>query len=192
MNAPQTVLNCPRPARFTVDEFIRLHETGVFDKYSKSELIEGEIVCMNAQWSPHARIKSDLCVELALALRAIGSPLKPQVEVSVRLDDNSLPEPDIVLTDYRGGGGVALAAVALIVEVSDTTFAIDIGRKAGLYAAAGVPEYWVIHVEGENALLHMEPTPNGYAEQIDVPFGEVLHSETIAGLSVATESMLAS
>lgn len=192
MNLPQTVLNFPQPARFTVDEFIRLHNTGVFDKYTKSELIEGEIVCMNAQYSPHARIKSRLTVELAIALRAMNSLLEPQVEVSVRLDDNSLPEPDLVLTDYRGAGAVPLASVALIVEVSDTTFANDIGRKSDLYAAAGVPEYWVIHLEGENALLHIEPSANGYAEQIDVPFGEVLHSGTIAGLFVGTENLKAS
>lgn len=127
------------PFRFTVDQFIALAEQGLFDDYAKSELIEGEIVCMNAQWSPHARMKSDLCVELALALRVLGSKLKPQVEVSVRLDDTSLPEPDIVLTDYRGKGAVPVATVALIVEVSDTTLDIDLGRKLRIYAGHTCP-----------------------------------------------------
>lgn len=190
MNAPLIALNTPQPARFTVDEFIRLEATGVFDKYSKTELIEGEITCMNSQWSPHARVKSRLATEFALALRAMKSPLEPLVEVSVRLDDNSLPEPDIVLTDYRGKGAVPVATVALIVEVSDTTLDTDLGRKADLYARAGIAEYWVIDVEGQRAVLHSLPGVDGYAEHIDVPFGDMLHSATIEGLSVPTEGLI--
>jgi Uma2 family endonuclease len=182
MNAPQTVQTSPHPARFTVDEFLRLHETGVFDRYSKSELIEGEIVCMNAQHSRHARVKSLLLVELANALRAMRSNLEAWAAASVRLSDNSLPEPDIVLTSYRGTGVVPLETVALIVEVSDTTLETDLGSKADLYAAAGVPEYWVIDLNEGRALLHELPGPDGYAGQLDV----LLHSATIDGLGVET------
>jgi Uma2 family endonuclease len=85
------LLTTPQPARFTVDEFIRLCETGVFDDLAKTELIEGEIVCMNAQWSPHARVKSRLALELGLALRVLQSPFEPVVEVSIRLSDIPCP-----------------------------------------------------------------------------------------------------
>jgi len=190
MNASLIALTIPHPARFTVDEFIRLEETGVFEKYSKTELIEGEIVCLNSQWSPHARAKTNLCVELALALRAIASPLKPQVEVSVRLDDRSLPEPDIVLTDYRGQGAVPVENVALIVEVSDTTLDNDLGRKSNMYARAGIPEYWVIDLNENRALLHEHPDADGYHGQLDVVFGETLRSATIEGLSVHTAGLI--
>ena len=100
------------PFRFTVDQFLALHEQGLFEGYTKSELIEGEIVVMNAQWSRHARVKSRLANRLANALSAMGSALEPQVEVSIRLSDGSLPEPDITLTAYRGDGAVPLADVA--------------------------------------------------------------------------------
>ena len=187
MNAPMLAPNVPHPARLRVEDFLMLCDAGVFDDYSKSELIEGEIIVLNAQWSPHARIKSRLAVELALVLRALKSPLEALVEVSVRLSDDSLPEPDITLTSHRGKGAVPLDTVALIVEVSDTTLETDLGRKAALYARAGVAEYWVIDVEGNRALLHMMPGAEGYAEQVDVPFGEMLISGTIDGLSVGTD-----
>lgn len=190
MNAPQITLNQPQPARFTVDEFIRLDETGVFDKYSKTELIEGEIVFMNAQWSPHARTKSILLRDLGITLLKLSSNLEAWSEVSVRLSNDSLPEPDIVLTSHRGKGAVPVETVALVIEVSDSTLDIDLGRKSDLYAAASIPEYWVIDLNEKRALLHEQPSAEGYLGQADILLGEVLHSATIGGLSVETKDLL--
>ena len=191
MNAP---FNPPtvtvEPFRFTVDQFIALHEQGLFDDYAKTELIEGEIVVVNAQWSRHARVKSRLANRLANALSAMGSALEPQIEVSIRLSDGSLPEPDITLTDYRGDGAVPLSNVALVIEVSDSTLETDLGRKADLYAAAGIPEYWVIDLTEARALIHMKPRDHGYEGQLIVLLGEVLHAGTIEGLSVETVGLV--
>lgn len=189
MNAPLDAANVPHPARLRVEDFVLLCEHGAFDGYAKSELIEGEIICMNAQYSRHARAKSDLALELALCLRAIGSPLKAIVEVAITLSPDSMPEPDIVLTSYRGDGPVPLGTVALVVEVSDTTLANDLGRKAVLYARAGVPEYWVVDLNEDRCLLHVSPGADGYGEQIDVPFGETLVAGTIEGLAVESRAL---
>lgn len=186
MNALHDAPNVPHRARLRVDDFLLLAEHGAFESYSKTELIEGEIFCMNAQFARHAAVKTDLAVELALRLRAIESSLRPIVEVAVTLSDTSMPEPDIVLSSFRGAGPVPLETVAMVVEVSDTTLATDLGRKAELYARAGVPEYWVVDLEESRFLLHAEPGDEGYAEQIDAPFGERLFSATIEGLAVET------
>ena len=176
------------PFRFTVDQFLGLCNEGLFDDYAKSELIEGEIVVVDAQHSRHARVKTRLAVRLANALAQLGSRFEPQVEVSVRLSETDLPEPDIVLTRYKGADVVPLETVALLVEVSDTTLETDLGRKADLYAAAGVPEYWVVDVNECRVLMHANPRAegSGYDGQLDVPFGELLHSATIEGLVVET------
>lgn len=178
-----------RPYRFTVDQFIALCDQGLFEGYSKSELIEGEIVCVNAQWSPHARVKTQLAIELGFKLRELGSALMPQIEVSIRLP-GSLPEPDITLTAYRGRGAVPLSSVALVVEVSDTTLEQDLGRKADLYAAAGIPEYWVIDLNENRALMHAHPSADGYLGQLDVLLGEPLSSATIKGLTVPSAGLV--
>lgn len=176
------------PYRFTVDQFLALSEQGMFDGYAKSELIEGEIVVMNAQHSRHARVKTRLAVRLANALEKLGSQFEPQVEASVRLSDGSLPEPDIVLTSYRGASVVPLETVGLLIEVSDSTLETDLGRKADLYADAGVPEYWVIDLNEDRVLMHANPREDGsgYDGQLDVPFGEVLIAARIEGLVVET------
>jgi Uma2 family endonuclease len=186
MNALHDAANVPHAARLRVDDFLLLREHGAFDGYSKTELIEGEIICMNSQFSRHARVKSDLAFELESCLRSMKSPLKAVVEVAVAVSADTMPEPDIVLTSFRGNGPVPLDTIALVVEVSDTTLATDLGRKAHIYARAGVPEYWVVDLNEDRCLLHMGAGAEGYAEQLDVPFGEALISGTMEGLKAET------
>ena len=97
-----------------------------------------------------------------------------------------MPEPDIVLTNYTGDKAVPLETVALIVEVSDTTLATDLGRKAKLYAQAGIPEYWVVDVEGCIVRQHRLPGESGYAEHRKIAFGVDIAVETLAGVLVGT------
>ncbi len=190
MNVPVSSLNVPQRYRFSVDEFLKLNDSGAFVECGKTELIEGEIFFMNSQWSRHARIKSNLLVELTLALRSIGSEFTAICEVSVHLSENSMPEPDIVLTNYTGDKAVPLHTVALIVEVSDTTLATDLGRKAKLYAQAGVPEYWVVDVEG--CIVHQlwSPGNSGYANAREVTLGGYVTAETLAGVVVGTDALV--
>lgn len=179
------------PFRFTVDQFLALCDQGMFDEFAKVELIEGEIVVMYAQHSRHARVKSRLARRIGNALEKLDLPLEPQVEASVRMSDGSLPEPDIVLTSYRGAGVVPLETVALLIEVSDTTLDTDLGRKADLYARAGVPEYWVVDLNEDRVLCHANPRPGdgGYDGQLDALFGTVLYAATIEGLTVETTGL---
>ncbi|QMW22859.1 Uma2 family endonuclease [Sandaracinobacteroides saxicola] len=174
----------PMPYRFTVDQFLSMSDQGLFEGYAKSELVDGEIQVMNAQCSPHARLKSRLAVELALALRAIASPLEPQVEVAVRLSPTSLLEPDITLTGYRGDGAVPAEQAAIVIEVADTTLSHDLGRKAQLYAAAGIPEYWVIDIECRRLWQHAAPAAAGYRTRREQPLTQPLASITNPGVSV--------
>lgn len=189
MNALQDAANVPHVARLRVEDFLLLQEHGAFDGYSKSELIEGEIICMTSQFSRHARVKSNLAFEMESCLRSMKSPLQAVVEVAVAVSDDTMPEPDIVLTSFRGNGPVPLDTVAVVVEVADTTLANDLGRKADLYARAGIPEYWVIDLNEDRSLLHMGAGIEGYAEQLDVPFGGTLISGTIDGLRAETPGL---
>jgi Uma2 family endonuclease len=65
---------------------------------------------------------------------------------------------------------------ALVGEVSDTTLANDLDRKKHLYAALGIPEYWVIDVRGKQVLAFLLQADGSYAE-CDI-------SEAFAGLAI--------
>jgi Uma2 family endonuclease len=54
------------------------------------------------------------------------------------------------------------ADTALVIEISDSTLRLDRTRKAPIYGAAGIPEYWILNLRDRALEMHREPTPDGY------------------------------
>jgi Uma2 family endonuclease len=176
----------PLPLKLRVEDYLALDRIGAFADYAKTELIEGEIVFMNAQHRPHARVKMELGFALRDAVSRVAG-LGVLIEVSIDAPPHNVPEPDIVVTDEPDGEGlVPLRSVALLVEVADTTLRNDMERKAGLYAGLGVAEYWVADVNGRVIHQLWAPAGEAYAERRVVAFGEVVEAVTIEGLRVDT------
>lgn len=90
----------------------------------------------------------------------------------------------MVTSEPEGKGLIPLGSVRLIVEVSDSTVAIDTGKKAALYARNGVPDYWVADVEAEVFHQFWAPDGNAYTHRRKVAFGEQIEAVTVAGLVV--------
>lgn len=180
----------PRVAKLRVEDFMLLNDSGAFDEYAKTELIEGEIICMNAQYTRHARAKTRFVERLNVALRALTSPYEALVEVAVRLSSDSMPEPDIVIGDFAASGPILLEHVALIVEVSDSTVELDLGRKARIYAGAGLGEYWVLDVENGRLVVHLDPSGGSYRSRTEFPLGIEARSATIEGLKASTANLV--
>lgn len=175
----------PQPGKYrlTVDDYLSLATTGAFGD-SRTELIDGEIIVMAPEFRQHAFVRDELAYRLRRALEDMGSNLHA-ASGSVLLGDHAMPQPDIVLTsEPRGEGPIPLQSVALLVEVSASTLQDDLGRKAQLYAAAGVPEYWV--VDGEAKVIHQMWAPEGeaYAQRRAVAFGERIEAVAVAGLGL--------
>ena len=185
MNAV-TALRTPAKLGLRVEDYLLIAKTGAFEAHGKTELIEGDVYAMNAQYSGHARIKTRLATRINAALTAAGLPLEALIEVSVQLSDDTMPEPDISVTSYTGNDPVPLDQLILVVEVSDTTLAIDLGRKRSLYARAGVPEYWVVDVEG--GTIHQMWAPSGadFGETRVISFGKPIAATTLTGVEVET------
>jgi len=182
--------NVPLPVKLRVGDYLLLDEAGAFEGYGKTELLDGEVVYMNAQHRPHGRAKMILFDVLRDGLRRIASPLSVMVETSVALATHDVPEPDLSLTsEPEGTGLIPMRSVALVVEVADTTLRSDLARKGPIYAGAGVPEYWVVDLNGR--VIHRMWTPSrvGYANRDQNPFGETLTAATIDGLSIDTAAL---
>ena len=185
------VLDGQTKHRLSVEEFLLLDREGAFG-YRSTELFGGEVYYMSPKHRPHAQAVGDMYFAIRQALAAIGSPLKVLVDISVRLSDHDVPEPDLVITDAADGDGILpLENALLVIEVSANTLAIDLGYKAELYANAGVPEYWVVDLKENRVLMHANPRPDGsgYDGQLDVPFGDDLHAAKIEGLTVSSKGL---
>jgi Uma2 family endonuclease len=189
MTSVPSLDNAPQRAKLSARDFWTLADSGAFEGLAKVELIEGEIWAMNAIHSWHARVSVALGTELTLALRAAGSPLTAYGSGSIAMSDDSVPEPDLSIGETNDDGPLPLAKLRLAIELSDTSLKQDLDRKARLYGAHGVPEYWVVDRDGQRTVQMWEPGAEGYAKRRDVAFGERLESVTIAGMTVETGSL---
>lgn len=143
-------------ARFSVEQYHHMIKSGAFTEDDRIELIEGWVVEQMAKGPAHEYTTGEL---VALLQSAVPSGLHVRNQAPITLEDSE-PEPDISVvrgsrTDYRERHPGA-QDVALVVEVSDTTLATDL-RKARTYAAAQIPEYWIVDLASRAVLVFRHP-----------------------------------
>jgi hypothetical protein len=51
---------------------------------------------------------------------------------------------------------------ALVIEVADSSYRIDRSTKWAIYAAAGVPAYWILDLNRSRLEAHTEPRDGAY------------------------------
>lgn len=184
----QASLAEPHRVKLRVEDYLRLCEAGAFADYAKTELIDGEIIGVNAQFSSHGEAKVILLRRLADAVERLLPDHRVWSEVSVAIPPNDTPAPDIFITSFRPRPRAVapVETVLLAVEVADTTLREDLGPKLRLYARAAIPEYWVVDLEHE--VIHQMWAPEGeaYGKRREVAFGEVVEAATVEGLLVET------
>ena len=79
------------------------------------------------------------------------------------MSEDTFLEPDFVFYPrFVGLKGLNAETALLAVEVSDSSLGYDLGRKAGLYAAFGIRELWVIHAVRLETHIHRDPHPERY------------------------------
>jgi Uma2 family endonuclease len=140
-------------------EYEVLVEQGAFDPDERIQLLDGELVEMSPQDEPHALIVESLTERLTPAL--VGRA-RVRVQLPFGAGEHSEPEPDIAVVPADEPRGRRPERALLVIEVSDSTLRLDLVRKARIYAAAGVPVYWVIDVAGGVVHVHTDPTAAGY------------------------------
>lgn len=172
--------NRPRKAWLTIEQFYLIGESGAFDDYAKTELLDGEIHVVNSQFLPHMRVKRTIFLALQASLEAAGSPLEMGIEGAVELGLNNVPEPDVFIFDARDAvRGVPDGSVRLIVEVADLSERRDLGFKKRIYARNRVPEYWVAVVRTGRIERFADPVDGDYAHHDSIAFSEGLAALTL-------------
>lgn len=148
-----------RSRQWTRLEYDRLIEGGFFRADDKVELLGGELMVAEPQGSRHAATVS----LVADALRtAFGSGWYVMTQLPVALDNESEPEPDVAVVagTARQYWDAHPSRPVLVVEVADSSAALDREHKLSLYARAGVPDYWIVNI-GEGILeVYRRPVPS--------------------------------
>jgi len=111
------------------------------------------------------------------ALRAaFGDGWEIRGQGPIALDEESEPEPDLAVVpgtfrDYRAAHP---SSPSLVIEISETSLALDRTHKGSLYARAGLPDYWIVNLPERRLEVYRDPEPDSTA-----PFGWRYHSVTV-------------
>lgn len=165
--------------RFTVAEVLRMQDSGIFAPDERFELIEGEIVPVQAKHHQHERIR--LALNRALS-RYLPDHLQLGVETSCYLSEITFVEPDLsvfpisIPTDQVRAGDLLLA-----IEVGASSLALDRGPKAKVYASYGLRELWVIDASTGLTYVHTDPAALGYGSIVEMRPQEVLATRSLPG-----------
>jgi Uma2 family endonuclease len=152
-----------RPRLFTVEDVDRMTAAGILGPDDRIELIDGELFEVSPQGPLHMALKDLLRERLTHAYREIAY-VRDQGPVD--LSQRSRPEPDIAV--YRGSARDYLARhprgkdALLVIEVAYSSQEFD-RAKALLYAAAGVPVYWILDLVARRLDIHEGPHGDTYA-----------------------------
>jgi Uma2 family endonuclease len=178
--------------RFRVADFQKMGEAGILSPEDRVELLDGEVVRMAPIGSFHA-----WSVDRLAALLVLGARERAHVSIQnpLVLSEHSEPQPDLMLlrapaSRYRTELP-RVEDVLLLVEVADTTLARDIGVKVPLYARHGIPEVWILDLEGKRLLVFAEPLPSGtYSRTRELGPGDAAAPEALPGLEVLLAEIL--
>lgn len=179
-----------RPFLISVDRYRRMIETGCVGEKEPIFLWKGQLVEKMTKGHRHNNSCAAIVVALPPLLPA-GWHLRP--EQSAALGTDSAPEPDFmvvrgVVRDYQGRIPAA-GDVALIIEVADSSLAVDSGEVLEKYAREGIPVYWIVNIPQQRIELFSHPQGGRYAEHRAYGPGEqipvVLDGREVGRIAVA-------
>jgi len=179
------------PGPFTVEEYRRLGELGILGEDDRVELLEGQIVQMTPIEPSHAGAVNALTQLLTgiLGDRAIVAVQNPVV-----LGKKWEPRPDVAVLRPRPDAYRAAHPrpedVLLVIEVADTSLERDRDVKIPQYAAAGIPEAWLVNLPEDVVEVCSEPREGHYALVRTVRRGETLTPTVLPQLRLRVDDIL--
>lgn len=142
--------------RWTRLEYDRMAEAGLFDPDERVELLEGDIITVTPQQSPHSA-----CIGLidGVLRHAFGPSYWIRIQLPLIVDPDSEPEPDLAVVpgsprDYVHDHP---RTAVLVIEVADSTIAKDRTYKTRIYARAGILEYWIVNLTERCLEVYRDP-----------------------------------
>ena len=171
----------PHVKRWTTDEYNDLVERGAI-RGKHIFLHRGEILEMPPMGALHRIAIININRWLTGVLPA---EFFVQIQLPVITPGESVPEPDAsVVTQTEALRRPHPTKAELVVEVSDSSLDFD-HEKAFDYAAAQVPEYWIIDVNSRSIEIHRDPIPDASA-----PLGYRYASHRVAREEESIASLL--
>ena len=176
--------------RFNVDEYLAMEVAGILHEDDRVELMDGEIIVMAPIGDDHEYGTDWLTMDLAPALagRAIV-----RVQGSMRLNDRSAPQPDVVVRRLRPRGEVGPtfpSDVHFVIEVADSSLRYDSGPKLARYAEAGIPEVWIANLRRREVAVYAGPSGSAYDTVRTYRSGDSITLRDFPDVSLAVDDFM--
>lgn len=180
----------PEPL-FTAERYFALVDEGALQPDDRVELLEGVIVAMPPQSPSHAGHLNLIAHRLT---ELVGTRATVRTQGPLPVSVRSVPEPDVAVVpgadlDYLHHHPTT---ALLVVEVAATSLPQDRLTKAAIYAAAGIPEYWIVNLRDRTLEILREPDRRLrlYASRRTVAPDEVVTLVALPDVRVPVASIL--
>lgn len=145
---------------WSLERYHHAIEHGTLTEDDKVELLYGKLIEIMPAGTLHEE-----CVTLLddFFRDRFGGRYRYRQEKSVSLPpQTSEPEPDFAVVAKKKYGRHRPVAgdVYLIVEVASSSLEKDRTSKASLYAAAALPEYWIVNLPDRQIEVYTKPAPD--------------------------------
>ena len=175
---------------FTRKDYHAMAEASILSERDRVELIKGRIISMLpiGTWHHSASMRVDRVFQAAYGATALIS-----CGNSVALGDDSEPQPDIMVLrwrdDFYAHAQPEAQDVILLVELSDSSRAFDLGAKLDLYAENGIRDYWVVDTKGKCVRVFRDPKEGRYVESSIFHSSDTIPLPECAGKTVAVTDL---
>ena len=181
--ATATATQTPRSAKMTLDDYLALPE-----REGTWELVDGVLEKMAEPSFEHQRFLFLLCQWIDFCLAGVApriGVMLPGASVAVSQSRVAVPDLVYVRTERQQlwQGRILNNAPDLVVEIISQDRAKDLIRNWQWYAAAGIPEYWILDPVNDTLTI-LEPAGGQYLERATLGRNDILTTPTIPGLSV--------
>lgn len=181
-----------RRYRLTTEQYYRMGEAGVFGDDKRIELIDGEVVKLEPIGPMHSRRGQRLYRSLLDALR--NAEFFVVYEEPITVIDGTEPQPDLAVAigpeSKYDDIHPRVEDLALVVEVSASSLASDRKRKLGLYASAGIPEFWIVNLPDKQVEVYTDPADSTYMQTTIYKAGDELPLRFAPGNSLSVADFL--
>jgi Uma2 family endonuclease len=175
--------------QWSVEEYQKLGEVGIFHEDDRVELLNGDIVLMAPIGIRHMNAVRRLNNVMA---RKYGPRCWVDAQNSLMIDTRSMPQPDLLLlrSDLDESQPPTPKDVLLLVEVADSSLLYDMRDKRAAYARTGVTEYWLLDLTGRQLHVFRNPEAQGYGGEQVVHAGESIAPLAFPDIPVALNEIL--
>ena len=162
--------------RMTVDQYHQLIEHGILPDGAPFELLDGVIVYKDRSQQgmapmTHGTRHSSTLVRLQRCLERLSDDTwHIRVQLPITLNDSNEPEPDISIVlgapERYEQHHPTPSDIAVVIEIADSSLSTDRKVKQEIYAANGIPTYWLVNLPANQLEVYTRPeslTP-GYQE----------------------------